>query len=202
MQKVIHRSTCSLPIPILTLSATCIPLLTKPSHFTTMASSSPSNSAALSFSLKNTLYSSSSSFRYSKVCYVRRCFCPTLTLTRHTTTIINKTLPCLLNNNSSNSLQSSSCSSSHDTEDEQQQGTTGDNSTSSSSSSTATFRLNRRQKASSSSSPISSSNPDLLAIPGVGPRNFKKLVRKGIEGVAQLKQLYKDKVASFLSQNN
>ncbi|KAK7322386.1 hypothetical protein VNO77_25765 [Canavalia gladiata] len=52
------------------------------------------------------------------------------------------------------------------------------------------FRLSRRQKASSSSLP---SNPDLLAIPGVGPRNFRKLVQKGIAGVAQLKQLYKDK---------
>jgi hypothetical protein len=36
----------------------------------------------------------------------------------------------------------------------------------------------------------------LLAIPGVGPRNFRKLVQKGIQGVAQLKQLYKDKVAT------
>lgn len=37
-------------------------------------------------------------------------------------------------------------------------------------------------------------NPDLLTIPGVGPRNLRKLVEKGFEGVAQLKQLYKDKV--------
>ncbi|XP_038890796.1 uncharacterized protein LOC120080252 [Benincasa hispida] len=36
-------------------------------------------------------------------------------------------------------------------------------------------------------------NPDLLTIPGVGPRNLKKLVQKGIAGVAELKQLYKDK---------
>ncbi|KZV40887.1 P-loop containing nucleoside triphosphate hydrolases superfamily protein isoform 1 [Dorcoceras hygrometricum] len=35
--------------------------------------------------------------------------------------------------------------------------------------------------------------PDLLAIPGVGPRNLRKLVDKGFEGVIQLKQLYKDK---------
>lgn len=62
---------------------------------------------------------------------------------------------------------------------------------SSSSSSSNSFRLNRRQKGSSSSIPPS--NPDLLAIPGVGPRNLRKLVQKGIEGVAQLKQLYKDK---------
>ncbi|XP_061369112.1 uncharacterized protein LOC133311988 isoform X1 [Gastrolobium bilobum] len=57
------------------------------------------------------------------------------------------------------------------------------------------FRLNRRQKGSSSSSSSSPipSNPDLLAIPGVGPRNLRKLVQKGIAGVAELKQLYKDK---------
>ncbi|KAG8378447.1 hypothetical protein BUALT_Bualt08G0138200 [Buddleja alternifolia] len=35
--------------------------------------------------------------------------------------------------------------------------------------------------------------PDLLTIPGVGPRNLRKLVEKGFEGVAQLKQFYKDK---------
>ncbi|KAL3625623.1 hypothetical protein CASFOL_030477 [Castilleja foliolosa] len=37
-------------------------------------------------------------------------------------------------------------------------------------------------------------SPDLLAIHGVGPSNLRKLVEKGFEGVAQLKQLYKDKV--------
>ncbi|XP_077241415.1 uncharacterized protein LOC143881949 [Tasmannia lanceolata] len=36
-------------------------------------------------------------------------------------------------------------------------------------------------------------NPDLLTIPGVGPRNLRKLVDKGIGGVAELKQLYRDK---------
>ncbi|KAL6512124.1 hypothetical protein OROGR_021721 [Orobanche gracilis] len=36
-------------------------------------------------------------------------------------------------------------------------------------------------------------SPELLTIPGVGPRNLRKLVEKGFEGVAQLKQLYKDK---------
>lgn len=36
-------------------------------------------------------------------------------------------------------------------------------------------------------------NPDLLTIPGVGPRNLRKLVDKGIQGVAELKQLYRDK---------
>lgn len=55
------------------------------------------------------------------------------------------------------------------------------------------LRLNRRQKGPTTSSSPSPSNPDLLAIPGVGPRNFRKLVQKGIAGVAQLKQLYKDK---------
>lgn len=61
------------------------------------------------------------------------------------------------------------------------------------------LRLNRRQKGPTTSSSPSPSNPDLLAIPGVGPRNFRKLVQKGIAGVAQLKQLYKDKVSLSLS---
>lgn len=39
-----------------------------------------------------------------------------------------------------------------------------------------------------------SGNPDLLIIPGVGPRNLRKLVDKGIGGVEILKQLYRDKV--------
>ncbi|KAI5003526.1 hypothetical protein ZWY2020_030686 [Hordeum vulgare] len=34
---------------------------------------------------------------------------------------------------------------------------------------------------------------ELLAIPGVGPRNQRKLVEKGFDGVAPLKQLYRDK---------
>ncbi|KAK7334422.1 hypothetical protein VNO80_26179 [Phaseolus coccineus] len=55
------------------------------------------------------------------------------------------------------------------------------------------LRLNRRQKGPTTSSSPAPSNPDLLAIPGVGPRNLRKLVQKGIAGVAQLKQLYKDK---------
>ncbi|BAT92983.1 uncharacterized protein HKW66_Vig0209430 [Vigna angularis] len=61
------------------------------------------------------------------------------------------------------------------------------------------LRLNRRQKGPATSSSPSPSNPDLLAIPGVGPRNFRKLVQKGIAGVAQLKQLYKDK---FFGKSN
>jgi hypothetical protein len=35
---------------------------------------------------------------------------------------------------------------------------------------------------------------ELLTIPGVGPRNLRKLVDKGFDDVAQLKQLYRDKV--------
>lgn len=43
-------------------------------------------------------------------------------------------------------------------------------------------------------------SPDLLTIPGVGPRNLRKLVKNGIRGVAELKQIYKDKV-DFLFLN-
>ncbi|XP_043712045.1 uncharacterized protein LOC122660858 [Telopea speciosissima] len=51
----------------------------------------------------------------------------------------------------------------------------------------------KRQKGSSSSDSALPGNPDLLTIPGVGPRNLRKLVDKGIAGVAELKQLYRDK---------
>ncbi|XP_073023672.1 uncharacterized protein [Primulina eburnea] len=44
------------------------------------------------------------------------------------------------------------------------------------------------------------SSPDLLKIPGVGPRNLRKLVDKGFEGVAELKQLYKEKFFGKSSQ--
>ncbi|XP_054813603.1 uncharacterized protein LOC129314253 [Prosopis cineraria] len=54
------------------------------------------------------------------------------------------------------------------------------------------LRLNRRPKDLSSFSDVPL-NPDLLTIPGVGPRNLRKLVRKGIAGVVELKKLYKDK---------
>ncbi|KAJ8445190.1 hypothetical protein Cgig2_029562 [Carnegiea gigantea] len=43
-------------------------------------------------------------------------------------------------------------------------------------------------------------NPDLLTIPGVGPRNLRKLVQKGLAGVAELKQLYKEKFFGKSSQ--
>ncbi|KAM0939988.1 putative deoxycytidine kinase [Dioscorea sansibarensis] len=49
----------------------------------------------------------------------------------------------------------------------------------------------RRQRGGSNGP--SGRNLELLTIPGVGPRNLRKLVDKGFEGVAQLKQLYKDK---------
>ncbi|KAK1371807.1 dNK domain-containing protein [Heracleum sosnowskyi] len=55
-------------------------------------------------------------------------------------------------------------------------------------------RLNRRQRGNEGGvSGLIARSPDLLAIPGVGPRNLKKLVEKGIGGVAQLKRIYKDK---------
>ncbi|KAJ6798207.1 Uncharacterized protein M6B38_213975 [Iris pallida] len=43
-------------------------------------------------------------------------------------------------------------------------------------------------------------NVDLLTIPGVGPRNLRKLVDKGFTGVAQLKQLYREKFFGKSSQ--
>lgn len=51
-------------------------------------------------------------------------------------------------------------------------------------------RMNRRQKGSSEVV----GNADLLTIPGVGPKNLRKLVEKGFCGMAELKKLYKDKV--------
>lgn len=53
-------------------------------------------------------------------------------------------------------------------------------------------RVQRRARDSSDSGMLAG-NPDLLDIPGVGPRNLRKLVEKGIAGVAELKQLYRDK---------
>lgn len=51
-------------------------------------------------------------------------------------------------------------------------------------------RMSRRNRRSSNGD----GNPDLLKIPGVGPRNQRKLVDNGIGDVAELKKLYKDKV--------
>ncbi|CAH8334638.1 unnamed protein product [Eruca vesicaria subsp. sativa] len=53
------------------------------------------------------------------------------------------------------------------------------------------MRINRRNRRSSNGS--YDGNPDLLKIPGVGLRNQRKLVEKGIGDVAELKKLYKDK---------
>jgi predicted flap endonuclease-1-like 5' DNA nuclease len=36
--------------------------------------------------------------------------------------------------------------------------------------------------------------PDLLTVPGIGPRNLEKLMAKGIGKISELKQLYVDKV--------
>ncbi|KAI3460676.1 hypothetical protein Pfo_017339 [Paulownia fortunei] len=60
-------------------------------------------------------------------------------------------------------------------------------------------RVQRRQR-SGGGGPVVVGSPDLLTIPGVGPRNLRKLVEKGFEGVAQLKQLYKDKFFGKSSQ--
>ncbi|XP_050377138.1 uncharacterized protein LOC126794456 [Argentina anserina] len=57
----------------------------------------------------------------------------------------------------------------------------------------------RRQRAAGGGGSVVAGNPDLLAIPGVGPRNLRKLVQKGIGGVAELKQLYRDK---FFGKSN
>lgn len=56
--------------------------------------------------------------------------------------------------------------------------------------------LRRQRTALSGGLPVG--DVDLLSIPGVGPRNLRKLVDKGIGGVADLKQLYKDKVRLLL----
>lgn len=61
-------------------------------------------------------------------------------------------------------------------------------------------RLSRRQRGGSSNGGALAGNPDLLTIPGVGPRNLRKLVENGISGVAELKQLYKDKFFGKSSQ--
>ncbi|KAG6738793.1 hypothetical protein POTOM_058415 [Populus tomentosa] len=51
-------------------------------------------------------------------------------------------------------------------------------------------RLSRRQKGTGGDM---EGNADLLIIPGVGPKNLRKLVEKGFTGMAELKQFYKDK---------
>ncbi|GMH00336.1 hypothetical protein Nepgr_002175 [Nepenthes gracilis] len=61
-------------------------------------------------------------------------------------------------------------------------------------------KLSRRQRGSSNGVSVFPGNPDLLTVPGVGPRNLRKLVEKGIAGLAELKQLYKDKFLGESSQ--
>ncbi|KDP34816.1 hypothetical protein JCGZ_11178 [Jatropha curcas] len=56
-------------------------------------------------------------------------------------------------------------------------------------------RMNRRHKGSSEVV----GNADLLTIPGVGPKNLRKLMEKGFREMAELKQFYKDK---FLGKSN
>ncbi|KAL9256784.1 Thymidine kinase 2, mitochondrial-like protein [Drosera capensis] len=64
-------------------------------------------------------------------------------------------------------------------------------------------RLSRRQRGSSSggggNGSVLGGNADLLTVPGVGPRNLRKLVDNGITALAELKQLYKDK---FLGESS
>ena len=56
-------------------------------------------------------------------------------------------------------------------------------------------KVQRRSRSSGNSGvSLLAGNPDLLTIPGVGPRNLRKLVEKGIGGVDDLKQIYRDKV--------
>lgn len=60
-------------------------------------------------------------------------------------------------------------------------------------------RLHRRQRGGGGGEGGVLASPDLLTIPGVGPRNLRKLVQKGFMGVDQLKQLYRDK---FFGKSN
>ncbi|XP_021748863.1 uncharacterized protein LOC110714621 [Chenopodium quinoa] len=62
-------------------------------------------------------------------------------------------------------------------------------------------KMQRRTRGLGGSSSVSGlvESPDLLTIPGVGPRNLRKLVEKGIGGVDDLKQLYRDK---FFGKSN
>ncbi|PHT50222.1 hypothetical protein CQW23_09969 [Capsicum baccatum] len=60
-------------------------------------------------------------------------------------------------------------------------------------------RLHRRQRGGGGGEGAVLASPDLLTIPGVGPRNLRKLVQKGFMGVDQLKQLYRDK---FFGKSN
>ncbi|MCO5554389.1 hypothetical protein L7F22_007919 [Adiantum nelumboides] len=61
-------------------------------------------------------------------------------------------------------------------------------------------RADRRRKTTAFARNIQNELPDLLAVPGIGPRNLEKLVAKGIGKVAELKQLYRDKFINDESQ--
>lgn len=61
-------------------------------------------------------------------------------------------------------------------------------------------RSERRRRGTAFARNIQNELPDLLAVPGIGPRNFEKLVAKGIGKVAELKQLYRDKFLNGESQ--
>ncbi|KAL4583100.1 hypothetical protein LXL04_007664 [Taraxacum kok-saghyz] len=66
------------------------------------------------------------------------------------------------------------------------------------------IKFNRRHRGSpvggsNNAPPLLPGNPDLLRIPGVGPRNLRKLVENGIGAVAELKKIYKDK---FFGKSN
>ncbi|EEF35547.1 ATP binding protein, putative [Ricinus communis] len=62
-----------------------------------------------------------------------------------------------------------------------------------------TVRVNNRRQRGGGEVIENNANADLLTIPGVGPKNLRKLVEKGFRGMAELKQFYKDK---FLGKAN
>ncbi|KAL9664758.1 hypothetical protein QQ045_020165 [Rhodiola kirilowii] len=67
---------------------------------------------------------------------------------------------------------------------------------------TKAMKVHRRQRIANNNNQGSVGlpmSPDLLSVPGIGPRNLRKLVENGIDGVAQLKKLYKDK---FFGKSN
>ncbi|KAL5192882.1 Deoxycytidine kinase [Glycine soja] len=177
MQKLLRPSS----VPFLSISVTvATPFLSLPPK----VANQPMSAAAAGSSLKRQLsYSRYLALSSTNTCSVCRCLSLTHT---HSHPKNNKTL-LLLNHSRNRSLHSASEGSFITQPDPVEYGSLVD-----SKEKPFNSRLNRRQKGSTSSSPAPS-NPDLLAIPGVGPRNFRKLVQKGIAGVAQLKQLYKDK---------
>ncbi|XP_020239935.1 uncharacterized protein LOC109818821 [Cajanus cajan] len=163
MQKLLRPSSS---VPFLSVAT---PFLSSPKLVTMSAAAAASSSLVPSLSTENKPFALSS--RYLSLSSNASCACRSLThaRTRATTLLLNRSL-----RSASDATFLTPEDASADAKDKR----------------SFNFRLNRRHKTSSSPAP---SNPDLLAIPGVGPRNFRKLVQKGIAGVAQLKQLYKDK---------